>query len=220
MPLSVPGVKSWIQRVKGGHTKYADFLSGKIRSDGLQPGVIADLGCGTMNITRRLAQLFTGSDVYGYDVKVHSSIQEGEPNNLHYGVIEPFTFADQEPKADVVNLGGVVHHIAPQHEERFMHDVRDGMTDGPDNRLFVHEHTLSEQCLRQRIERLLLSTAEFLVNDAGEGMLSEYNFFTRERMLALLENTGFEVLDSQDVGTRLVTIPQLANNTAYWCRKK
>ncbi|PIR49425.1 hypothetical protein COU79_04945 [Candidatus Peregrinibacteria bacterium CG10_big_fil_rev_8_21_14_0_10_54_7] len=221
MPLSlIPEIKAWAQQKKGGHTKHAEYLVERTRGEHLQPKVIADLGCGTMVVTRRIAGLLRDADVYGYDVQDHAAKRHDDPANLHYSVIEPFTFGQQEPKADIVNLGGVIHHVDQKDELRFLQDVHAGMTDGPDSRLFVHEHTLSAHPWRRRMETVCLRTVEFLINEAAEGMLTQYNFYTRERLLALLRNAEFEVLDHEDVGTRLVTLPSLNTNTVYWCRKK
>jgi trans-aconitate methyltransferase len=216
----VPRIKAWAQELVGSRERYTEHFARKVLADQIQPKVIADLGCGTLTTARKIAKLFPKAAVHAYDVKAHAAEQEDNPTNFHHSVIAPFEFGKQEPKADIVNLGCVAHHVGQEDELRLFQDIHDGMVDSPDSRLFVHEHTLSEHSVRRCIETACLYTAELFLNVIPERMLTRFNFFTRERLLALLHEAGFQVLDDEDVGTNLVTLPSLNTNHVYWCRKR
>lgn len=217
LPFSVPECKRFAQKLVGGHERCAEYFAERVQRDGLKPACIADVGCGTMTTTRKIARLLPEAHVVGCDIQEHAARSEADPANLEYRQIKPFSLASENLQPDIISLGGVVHHICPADEDRFMQDLLGALK--PGGRLLVHEHQLSDHSFRRRIEELLLRMNEFLTNEALEGMACAYNFFTRSRLRALLERNGFSVLDEEDTGRRFVTIPTLNRNMAFWCAK-
>ncbi|GEM_PF-6610155 len=167
--------------------------------------------------TRKIARLIPEARVVDCDIQEHVARSEADPPNREYRQIKPFSLASENLQPDIISLCGVVHHISPGDEDRFMQDLCSALK--PGGRLLVHEHKLSDHSFRRRIEGALLRMNEFLTNEALESMACAYNFFTRPRLRALLEGNGFRVLDEEDTGRRFITIPTLNSNMAFWCAK-
>jgi 2-polyprenyl-3-methyl-5-hydroxy-6-metoxy-1,4-benzoquinol methylase len=216
--FSVPELKSFGQRITGGHIRCADYVVNRIRQDLGEIDCLMDVGCGTMTTTKAIAGRLPETRIVGCDIHNHSPKSLDYPPNLEYRRIEPYSVASLHLNPDVITLNGVVHHIPHDREEEFMADIHTALK--PNGNLLIHEHQLAENRIRRRIEYWQLCFSEFMINRLLERMSSSYNFFTRERLRRLLERNGFGVLNIEDTGHRFVTLPSINTNMALWCEKK
>ncbi|KKT02718.1 MAG: hypothetical protein UV80_C0002G0185 [Candidatus Peregrinibacteria bacterium GW2011_GWF2_43_17] len=207
------------QERDGGKHRLADDIKLKLGQLGIAPRVVVDWGCGSITITRRLAHNFPEAQVFGYDVKDHhSGIPLSDLSNLQFGIIDPFTLAATVANsADFVLLSGVMHHVEPEDEDKLLSDVHGALNE--DGILLIHEHCLSPNRFRRKLEKLLLTMVEFGINHGPEDMSCSYNFLTRAMARDILNRNGFEVFDEVDSNGKYVTLPSLNKNTVYWCRK-
>jgi SAM-dependent methyltransferase len=216
IPNIFPDLKHVVQELQGGRLRLAQDVQDQLHKFGLDPSVIVDLGCGPMTTTELLARGYPNARVIGCDIKDHKSSVIGRPN-LDFSLIEPFSLFKKISKADLILLVGVIHHVKPGEEDLLLRDVYSSLSDG--GILVVHEHILSTNLIRRKLERFLLSCVEFGINRATEDMSCSYNFFMKDILIDALKRNGFKIVEAVDVGGRYTTLPFLNDHTLFYCKK-
>lgn len=215
----IPRLKHYAQEKLGSRENFAIYIANILSEEKIEPTCIVDLGCGTGTTVRALAKLFPHAEVFGYEIDKARLVKNSDyPKNVSFKVIPPFSLQNEKLRPDAIILGGVIHHVSQKNEDCLLQDVYKALNDNA--RLIVHEHRLSKNPIRRKLERVLLSASEFIINDFLESMVCNYNFFEDARLRNVLERNGFEIVKSENMEGRFVTLPSLNGNTVYICRKK
>lgn len=218
VPNIFPDLKHVVQELHGGRLRLVQDIQGQLYKLGINPSVIVDLGCGPMTTTELFAKGYPNARVVGCDIKTHKPPVTGKMlSNLEYSLIKPFSLSAMISNVDLILLIGVIHHVKPEEEDLLLADVYSALANG--GILVVHEHVLSANSIRRKLERFLLSCVEFGINKATENMSCSYNFFMKDGLLDALVRNGFEVIESVDVGGRYTTLPFLNDHAIFYCRK-
>lgn len=161
----------------------AGLVCHALKRQNLQPGSIAEVGCGAGKVLTALRQFLPETDLHGFDIApaVARFWPESAGNGLQFTLGDFLTCG--ENRYDVVLLLDVIEHLANPFE--FLLRVR------PRGRYFVLHIPLDLSALNILRERPLLYVRE---------KVGHLHYFTKSLALALLEECGYIVLDAQFTG--------------------
>jgi trans-aconitate methyltransferase len=103
-----------------------DFLHSWWRAAGrAEPTAIVDFGCGIGDVTRLIAAMFPSSRVYGIDTSSEclKRAREGTTSDRITFHMSQESGDNEIPRAELVHINGVLHHVAPAARAELMLQV-------------------------------------------------------------------------------------------------